>query len=197
MAGMQIVYKTSCKCIWGFSSLAAKTVEWGRVEKYKSHPPTKLLQRLTQNKRRVAWLLLIVDGYGSHSTIPFIIYQVTKSKIILFCLPPHSTHLPQPLDVGIFQPFKHYHPSAIDKAVRLRPWKIWQTWVFGHVSIISQPNVQVNHDSPSFQVDRPSALCSRRRHPWQSPRVTNCESGDCPSNSFSFSPPSIARTQSP
>ena len=25
----------------------------------------------TQNKRRGAWLLLIIDGYGSHMTIPF------------------------------------------------------------------------------------------------------------------------------
>ena len=39
--------------------------------------------------------------------------------IDLFILPPHSTHLTQPLDVGCFQPFKHYHAEAVDAAVRL------------------------------------------------------------------------------
>ena len=33
--------------------------------------------------------------------------------------PPHSTHLTQPLDVGIFQPMEHYHAEAVDNAIRL------------------------------------------------------------------------------
>lgn len=41
----------------------------------------------------------------------------TKNKIILFRLPTHSTHLTRPLDVGVFQPFKHYHTDAINKAL--------------------------------------------------------------------------------
>ncbi len=49
----------------------------------------------TQNKRRGAWLLLIIDGYGSHMTLLFH-NLATENKIVLFCLPPHSTHLTQP-----------------------------------------------------------------------------------------------------
>ena len=72
----------------------------------------------TKNKRQGAWLLLIIDGFGSHMTIPF--FEVaTVNKIVLFRLLAHSTHLTQPLDVGVFQPFKHYHTEAIDRAVRL------------------------------------------------------------------------------
>ena len=33
-------------------------------------------------------------------------------------MPPHTTHLIQPLDVVVFQPLKHYHAEAIDKATR-------------------------------------------------------------------------------
>ena len=62
--------------------------------------------------------MLIVDGFESHMTIPFL-ELCTASKIVLFRLPPHSTHLTQPLDVEVFQPFKHYHTEAIDQAVRL------------------------------------------------------------------------------
>ncbi len=72
----------------------------------------------TQNKRRGEWLLLIIDGYGSHITIVFH-NLATANKIVLFQLPPHSTYLTQPLDVGVFQLFKHYYIDAIDKAVRL------------------------------------------------------------------------------
>ena len=72
----------------------------------------------TKNKRRVAWLLFIIDGYRSHMIIPFH-NLATKNKIVLFYLPLHSTYLIQLLDVGVFQPFKYYHINAIDKAVWL------------------------------------------------------------------------------
>ena len=39
-----------------------------------------------------------------------------KNKIVLFCLPPHATHLLQPLDVVVFQPYKHWHTEAVDVA---------------------------------------------------------------------------------
>ena len=63
------------------------------------------------------WRLLILDGYGSHLTYKFYEY-VQKHCIELFQLPPHSTHLTQPLDVGCFQPFKHYHAEVIDDAIQ-------------------------------------------------------------------------------
>ena len=61
--------------------------------------------------------LLLLDGHGSHCTKEFIDYCDEK-KIIPFCLPPHSTHLLQPLDVVVFQPLKHYHTEAIELATR-------------------------------------------------------------------------------
>lgn len=39
-------------------------------------------------------------------------------QILPYCLPPHSTHLLQPLDVGLLGPLQHYYCSAIDKAIR-------------------------------------------------------------------------------
>ena len=65
-----------------------------------------------------AWRMLIMDGYGSHMTYEFFTYA-KRNHIELFRLPPHSTHLTQPLDVGCFQPFKHYHSEGIDEMVRL------------------------------------------------------------------------------
>ena len=122
-------------------------------------------------------------------TIPFH-NLATKSKIVLFCLPPHSTHLIQHLDVGIFQSFKHYHTDAIDKAVRgwvmknLVNLSFWPRFSHFATKPSSQPLFAKSTDL--------SAFCSRRRL-WQNSRKANSKSGDCPSNSF-FSPPSIAAT---
>ena len=65
-----------------------------------------------------AWRLLIVDSYGSHLTLEFLDYA-TDYNIILFRLPAHTTHITQPLDVGCFQPLKHYHSEAADSAIQL------------------------------------------------------------------------------
>ena len=73
---------------------------------------------LFSSKRLVGvWRILVSDGYGSHLGIDFI-QQCWDKRIIPFCLPPHTTHLLQPLDVVCFQPLKHYHGEAIDRAVR-------------------------------------------------------------------------------
>ena len=72
----------------------------------------------TARKRRGARLLLIIDGFGLHMTIPFF-EKAEANQILLFQLPAHSIHFTQPLDIGVFQPFKHYHTEAINNAIRL------------------------------------------------------------------------------
>lgn len=50
-------------------------------------------------------VVLFVDGHHSHLTLELI--ELAKSKgIHLFCLPPHTTHILQPLDVGVYGPVK-------------------------------------------------------------------------------------------
>jgi len=71
----------------------------------------------TKNRTIGAKRLLLMDGYGSHHTKEFIQY-CDDNGIIPFGLPPHITHLLQPLDVCCFQPLKHYHAKALDLIVR-------------------------------------------------------------------------------
>jgi hypothetical protein len=73
--------------------------------------------RLSKKSQQGEYRLLIMDGYESHLTIQFVRY-CEMQKIILLRLPPHSTHFLQPLDVVIFQQWKHWHAEAIDSAVR-------------------------------------------------------------------------------
>lgn len=50
---------------------------------------------------------LILDGHGSHLTID-VIDLAREHNVILYCLPPHTTHLLQPLDVAVFRSLKAY-----------------------------------------------------------------------------------------
>jgi hypothetical protein len=49
--------------------------------------------------------LLILDGHESHNSTEFNKY-CKDNKIVTLCMPPHSSHLLQPLDVGCFAPLK-------------------------------------------------------------------------------------------
>ena len=62
--------------------------------------------------------LLIVDGHNSHFSWDFQWFYL-QHNIVLFCIPPHTTHIVQPLDVGLFSPLQHYYSKEVDKCTRL------------------------------------------------------------------------------
>ena len=49
--------------------------------------------------------MLILDGHLSHISLE-VISQARANDIHILCLPPHATHLLQPLDVAVFKPVK-------------------------------------------------------------------------------------------
>jgi hypothetical protein len=71
-----------------------------------------VFSRYTKPKARRLWRLLILDGHGSHVTIPFMGYAI-KNRILLTALPPHSTHTLQPLDVGMFGPLSKAYSAEL------------------------------------------------------------------------------------
>lgn len=72
----------------------------------------------TRDYRVGRYRILFLDGYGSHLTYRFI-QHADEHDILLIAFPPHTTHILQPLDVVVFQPYKHYHAKAVAEAVRL------------------------------------------------------------------------------
>ena len=65
--------------------------------------------------------MLIVDGHGSHISIEFIEFCLTVN-IIAYCLPPHSTHLLQPLDVGLFSPLQKAYGKTSGSSCSIRKY---------------------------------------------------------------------------
>lgn len=61
-----------------------------------------------------SWRLLLLDGHVSHVTADFIEY-CWLHKIVPLCFPSHTTHLLQPLDVGVFSPLGFYYSKQIRK----------------------------------------------------------------------------------
>ena len=54
-----------------------------------------------------------MDGHGSHTSLEFLAH-CREHKILLLRLVPHTSHLCQPLDVGLFGPLKTALSSKLD-----------------------------------------------------------------------------------
>ena len=67
--------------------------------------------------------LLILDEHESHISWAFI-RHCWDHNIIPLCLPAHSTHLLQPLDVGLFSPLSKAYGKLIDNMVRFSQSKL-------------------------------------------------------------------------
>ena len=58
-------------------------------------------------------LLLLLYGHSSHYQ-PELIRFAKEHDIIIYCLPPHTTHKSQPLDANVFKPLKQNWQELCD-----------------------------------------------------------------------------------
>jgi hypothetical protein len=77
----------------------------------------KHFDKHTKNRTKGTKRLLILDGHGSHDTAGFHIF-CRENNIISLCMPAHSSHLLQPLDVGCFAPLKKAYGNQISELMR-------------------------------------------------------------------------------
>jgi DDE superfamily endonuclease len=73
--------------------------------------------RQTRKYQQGAHRILLCDGYKSHLTREILEF-CEHQQIHIFALPPHTSHILQPLNVVLFQPFKHFHAKAVDNVTR-------------------------------------------------------------------------------
>lgn len=78
------------------------------------------IQHFQENTKKCKgkWRLLIFDGHGSHQTAEFRDFCV-QNCILTLCMPAHTSHILQPLDVSCFGPLKKIHGSQIENKMRL------------------------------------------------------------------------------
>ena len=70
-----------------------------------------------QGRNETQPILLLYDGHRSHVSLT-IIEWANSQNIILFVLPPHTSHVLQPLDVGCFGPFQKIYDNLRHKFMR-------------------------------------------------------------------------------
>jgi DDE superfamily endonuclease len=70
--------------------------------------------------------VLLIDRHGSHINLDFTI-KATALNIHPYPFLRHLTYVLQPLDVGVFQPYKHWHKKAVQHAMRnCNSWRSWR-----------------------------------------------------------------------
>ncbi|KAJ3527259.1 hypothetical protein NM208_g10786 [Fusarium decemcellulare] len=77
----------------------------------------KHFDRCTSKRSVGRYRLLILDGHESHHSVDFERY-CEENQIITLCMPPHSSHLLQPLDVGYFSLLKKAYGREIEHLIR-------------------------------------------------------------------------------
>jgi hypothetical protein len=81
-------------------------LEW--IQHFEQHTKPRIVGK---------YRLLVLDGHESHQSIEFDNYCKEKDIIPLY-MPPHSSHLLQPLDVGCFGPLKKAYGREIEDKMR-------------------------------------------------------------------------------
>ncbi|EMD60672.1 hypothetical protein COCSADRAFT_345982 [Bipolaris sorokiniana ND90Pr] len=77
----------------------------------------KHFNQYTAARTARVYRLLILDGYSSHATLEFNQY-CTENKIITLYMPPHTSHLFQPLDVSCYSPLKRAYGREVEELAR-------------------------------------------------------------------------------
>ncbi|XP_044715037.1 DDE superfamily endonuclease domain-containing protein [Hirsutella rhossiliensis] len=98
----------------GFSN-AEITLDWVHQFNWYEVQGGEAEPRVIPESERI-YCLLVIDGFTGHTSLDFIQYCI-KFDILIAVFPPHSTHLLQPLDVGVFQPLKHTQQKALRRFV--------------------------------------------------------------------------------
>ena len=77
-------------------------------------------------------IILLLDGHSSHYS-PATIKFAAQQGILLYVLPPNTTHLTQPLDRGCFSPLKVKWRQLCHEFRRTHPGRVVMKFEFSHL----------------------------------------------------------------
>ena len=66
--------------------------------------------------------MLLFDGHVSHVNGEFL----TAYRVLSVCLPPHTTHFSQPLDVSVFSPLKKAYSEVLHQRTQAGEQGVWK-----------------------------------------------------------------------
>ena len=105
----------------------------------------KHFHKSTKDQRAGRKRLLILDGHGSHRSIDFDLY-CQQNNIITLCMPAHSSHRLQPLDIACFRPLKRAYGDTISNLMRasvthITKEEFFPAFYIAHKAAINKSNI--------------------------------------------------------
>jgi hypothetical protein len=111
---------------------------------------TKLFDPHTNQKASGQYRILVLDGHGSHVTPEFLEY-CEEHKIIVLCLPAHTSHILQPMD-RVFPSVKHWFRREGDSHLR-----------FGAMRVSKAEFMKIYHKTRPLSVTKEHILSGFRK----------------------------------
>ena len=113
-------------------------------------------------------LMLLLDGHSSHYS-PSTIKLAAENQIIVFVLPPNTTHIAQPLDVGCFSPLKAAWRKYCHDFRAKNPGRVVTRYDFCH--IFSQAWFKAMSASNIVSSFKATGVCPFNRHAFDATRT--------------------------
>jgi transposase len=106
----------------------------------------RVFEPSTRTKANGQYRLLICDGHDSHISGSFIAHCL-QNRIVLLILPPHTSHLLQPLDVAIFGPLKKRLTAALSnlnqaQLVRIQKIEWMEAYIQARLDVCNHQNIE-------------------------------------------------------
>jgi hypothetical protein len=122
-------------------------------------------EKHTRSKTFGSKRLLILDNHDSHTTPEFRTF-CEDNNIILLWMPPHSSHLLQPLDVGCFGPLKTAFSKQNQDLIRNHIFHITKvdflaTFYTAFLATFTQNNIKAGFRSSGLYPCNPEAVLSQ------------------------------------
>jgi len=108
-------------------------------------------------------VLLVLDGHSSHKSLEAI-ELARRSGVTMICLPPHTTHRMQPLDLTVYGPLKKNYNRECDKWMITHPGRritpFDQAALFGsaYVNTMTMDKAVTGFESPGLWPFNPDKI---------------------------------------
>jgi hypothetical protein len=127
----------------------------------------------TKSKTIGSKRLLILDNHGSHTTPEFTSF-CEDNNIVLLWMPPHTSHMLQPLDVGCFGPLKQAFSKRTQGLIRNHIFHIDKstfiaTLYAAHIDAITSNNIRAGFRGSGLHPFDPSVVLSTLDPTFSSP----------------------------
>jgi hypothetical protein len=138
----------------------------------------------TRSRTAGKYRLLVLDGHESHHSVDFELY-CKENDIITLCMPAHSSHILQPLDVGCFGPLKKAYGRQIENKIKAGTTHItkedfFSAFLAAFQQAITEKNIQGGFRGAGIIPHNPSAVLSKLDVVLKTPTPPGTSQGEGP-----------------